>query len=142
MCVALLRCEDVAGVDALFLGLHILGEEFYPIGFQAGLLQIVSSIPYGRCAFAPLSLAQSGGPDIPGRVAEDRSGGRVIMEAKRWKRPGISNLNSSCPDIGKRLPQDTIDAHPPRIGAWILRARGTKSLCRSSHIYCDGPKIP
>ncbi len=64
----------------------------------------------------PPSLAQSGAPEIPGRVAEDRSGGRVLMEARPWKCPGISNLKSSRPDIGKGLLRNTINAHPFRIG--------------------------
>jgi len=45
------------------------------------------------------------------RVAEDRSGGRVLLEAGPGKRSGISNLYPSRLDIGQTPPKGASIAH-------------------------------
>ena len=76
----------------------------------------------------PPGLAQSR------RVAEDRSGGRVTLQARPGKPSGISNLNPSCLDIGRTPPKGTIDAHPFVSVAWILRDTA-QGVCVPRHTY-------
>jgi len=87
----------------------------------------------------PFSLTHSGEPEFPRRVAEDRSGGRVLSEARPWERFEISNLETSRPDTWKRLLEGTLYAQPFVSVAWILLAGSTRSLCPPSHICCDEP---